>query len=480
MSHRMRLAVLSGLGAGWAATAFLPTAWAAVIGAVVPAAVCALLAESPRKAAVSAVTSGCAVVLLTLILGYRVSPQYLSLAASLVIGAPVVAMAMAKALRHSPARVSALMSSGTLVLIIIALWGAGLTQGRANPLYPFDSAAVARDVRAWGLNDYHLYVETHARMNAGEPYYSALVDASAALRPTPLQAKHSGAFGFRQPLLYWLWGLAASIGGMGIPLLYLAFGTAAVWAAYVLAGTFVRRAPALVGAAYVAAYYAGIAGSRRIMFHEFWAAALLLVALAFGARALARREQGGLLTAFAVIFALLAALVREHALLALLAGTVAWWWRPTSRPLRERLLWPLAIAAFGGLFAVHVAATGRSLMGDAGGGYEYFAISRLLNVILNGTRPDTMGSVLWGLLLLAGVVGSLLTTARARIFVAGTVAGLAFVTSAVGPAAALPGAYITPYWVALIESLALACVPLVLLRMPGAQRPSVPNAGVSA
>ncbi len=474
MSRRGLLAVLcSGLTL-LAALAFLPSPFALPACSVLPGACCALIAQTPRRAVASVIVATACVFVVTLISGYANSDTYWwSMVTALSAGSGI-AFTGAAMVARDPKRWSRVLVIGALATVLCCMWYVGFANARTNQLFPFDEAAVKRDMAANGRADHHLYLQTHVLVAQGENHYLALVKAADMLWPGRPASGHSGAIGFRQPLLSWLWAVVAPSPGLGLPALLLGFGTVATLSAYRLCSTLLRRAVSLAGASAVAALFAAIPGSPQLLHQEIWAGALALAALGSGVVVLSRpRDVPGALVAATA--ALAAALIREHAVVVIMAGVLAWWWPgPRRRSLTERSVWLLAALSFAGLYAWHLAATGRPLwVAGAGAAYAVFTPLLPLNVLTWGTTLFAGAPFAWLLVASAGVVAPLLLKGRERVYAVVAVTVLTLAICSIGPKDITGGAL--SYWGGLVAPLVLACAPLALLLIPEAKRP-VPDA----
>lgn len=271
-----------------------------------------------------------------------------------------------------------------LLLVIGLMWAGTLARAALDETYGLTlNQWLSQPIKGWVHADADKYLRIHQLMGQGTGYYEAahqVLDVTEEGRPV----QSSGAVRYRLPTLYWLWSLplpapALFVGGL------LVFATAAVAAAWALARHLAGDVAAIVAATFVALYYSGLASSFRVTFSEPWAAALVLVSFAAFLLHLDRREDRGLL-ALSVGAALGAALVREIAVFALVAGLAAAVVGDVRDGRRRWLWWAGALAFFSAAYVVHSAALGGEVFSGRFSPGLWFSpgIARLLEVVGEG------------------------------------------------------------------------------------------------
>ena len=476
---------------------FVHSPWPLFLGAIAGIAGGLGCAGVLDAVAVAALGSGLGTV--TLLVAGRLGPPpaeaFLVPALEAAVLAGAVALAVALAARAS-ARLTPLFALLGLVIVLGGAWlyalnaastpvSAAWVTGSAGRVEPFVDA-LKETPRLTAISpDESLFLLLARDVSVGRPIYPsqvAVLDASNRAHPgepVPLDEATS----YRLPTLFWLFG-ALPQNGTAEVLAGLVLLSATSVAAYLLTRRYVDVPAALVACTATAAYGAALVASPALLFSEFWAGGLGLVALALAAHSFAGGKRLVALQAAAAAVALLAALTRELAVAFLLVGLAASLVDAESRARRLWALWAVALALFAGAYALHVHAALSAYRAAGVPSGLTGPVSRIpwlhadgkglaASVALAALALGLSAGVMWAAWAL-GVVGALAVEAgRAErmllgLAVVGGTAVLAVAHSAAGPSGSgqVPG-----FWGMVVIPSVLACVPLVLSRLGAGRVP---------
>lgn len=218
--------------------------------------------------------------------------------------------------------------AGTMLALVVLLVCWGVVAG-GPPQQTFEPGQ--RDA------DLQLYGAITDRMGDGDSYYTAVgieqVDRGYPTRP---------AMTVREPTLAWL---IAGVGGEGAARVVLAtlLVAAGISMAARLRTSVPALLPSLVASVLSILTLLVMAIPKAVNFHEVWAGALIVLSLGLHTR---RRWV------LSVVLALLAAMIREHAVPYLLVMLVLAW-REGCR--KETVAWAAAVLAWAAFYGLHVA-----------------------------------------------------------------------------------------------------------------------------
>lgn len=480
--------IVAGVAAFVAILAFIYI-FSGVLGALIAGLAAGTIAgtatSSRRDAAVAAVVA--ALVAILLVVGASASfdlatvpaaaGAYLAWALTLAVASGGAAWATRLALEHFGRRWSVWLLLGCVSVAVVGGWFLAL--GAANAPDPLGSRPgmtqsewLRTKADLTTHRDAELYLREYQMVAQGRSYYDAVVAARLEADPgKPVDM--NGAVRFRLPTLFWLWAaspfspLVTFTGGL------LLLGSIGAFAAFSLGRTIGHPSLAAAAAASVAAYFASDASRTIVTFSEPWAAALVLVSAAAWALHITRKGDRAWLIV-SVVSALFAALFRELAVFALVAGLVASFSVERSGRRTAVLLWGSALVIFIAAYVAHLARLGGTFFGGGAELAQWTILSaqRFLIVASQGDRfllGLTWLSVVFVLLGLAGSMVAPVSGWRAYAITVAVLPLAAF--SIVGPTGTLaPGMPIVPvgYWGILVKPLLWAMLPAAayLLRRP--------------
>lgn len=378
--------------------------------------------------------------------------------------AAVVAAALAFVARLAldrAERLRVVFVAAGLALVVASMWFAVVTTATQPAKDGTTFAGMMSSAPAPGpeIPVQGAYLALVQRLRTGAPYYAsaagAIAEGNAAYaKPDDLHAPLT----IPGPALYLTLSRLPG-GGLGMLLAALVVGTAAVGGAFLLASQFADTPIALASASAVAGYVAGVALTIKVLDAEPWAGALGVLAL--GLLAASREgERGPVALGWAAASAaMLAALVREPAALFLLAGLAVTLADEESRARRAWVPWAIGSAAAAVALVAHARAAASALAAiqlPAGGAAVPVGVPAAFTGLALVLGVAVV--VVWVVALL-GLAGAVIAPCDAygRVMLAGSLlAGVA--TYLVLPAGSA----------GVIAPTLLACVPLVLVAIPGA------------
>lgn len=315
------------------------------------------------------------------------------------------------------------------------------------------------------VDDAQTHINVLRAMKSGTPYYKAypqVMSSYTGVRPGEL-------WNVRQPWLYWLWAILPGPGD-GLIWALLVLSSFAVVATGVFVAQWLKPPFAIPAAALVAVPLLHSLVSRNAVMAESWAVCLVLLCLACYALAL-NSPRWRAWTVAAVAFAVLAALIRELAVLPLIVGLVA------ALLYRRRkfdiVAWSAGLLMYVAFYAVHAAIAIPMLSHapnriGAGGFWNLLEGIRFGNMLIGGQLWFPFAAVALGL-----VGAAMIPDKGLRLMVAVHVLVLMttwLFLSNNPPASALPGEVVVNYWGKLVTPVLFMVSPAVLLLLPGMGR----------
>lgn len=436
-----------------------------------------LLAERIRTAAITGAVVGAAGFLLGPPNFYDFLFEFPSRSSSsgnmALLGSMLVCAAVAVVVRLLIARSSKFAGACLTVavaVLLVAFWFTPITMngvssstsnGVPNP--SFNEQLNGDIPKAMAESDPMLFINVYQGMRRGADFYPEYSRVLTRERGAGAESVAD----FRVPLLFWVWNALPD--PASIVFLFLALATAALLSVLML-----RRhvsAPLLLPAvAALSSYFLYFSLNIWLFEQEQWAGSLALLALTAHAMS-ARSAKWRGWTIAAVLFAVLALLVREVAAFALLGGIVSAFLGEREQRKFRVVAWASGGAIAAGLYGAHFLAASPYLTGAEGVprvGYGNFAFM----LAAFDFATSFLGRGGWLPLLLAGlgIVGALLVKDRGvRAFaIIATIAPLAAFL-VIGNDAHLhtdAGVAYVNYWGPCVVPLLYALVPSALAILP--------------
>ncbi len=453
---------------------YAPEVQAAILGGM-----CAALIAPTRRSAV-------AVAAAATLVGIQIGPSNpwiaartwdATLAAAVIAGllAGLVALAVRAAAGRIP-RPGTRLTWVVVAWIVANVWMTTIqvamlpSRGSAGetyaPAFQSLSGAVVL-IPADDSGDRYAYLQVLGAVKRGEPFYRTWRDQWGAL-VSPGASAGSSVVNYHLPLIFWFW---AALPGTSVSVIYayLALVSLAVAAVpLVVAGT-VRAPLAISGSAAIASYLFIHGTTLNVLFGEPWAGALAVLALAAWTRS-SVSVRWKAWTVAAVVLAVMAALVREPAVLIPVAGLgSALLVRDGQRRFRVSV-WAAGLLVFVGAYVAHYVAARPFLSGPAiGAALRPTGLATIISAVTHRTPALGQSIALPLVLASAGLVGVwLLRDARTRVFASGAVLStlLAFMLVNNGAMDAATGATVN-YWGAVVVPMMYACMPTLFAFIPG-------------
>lgn len=479
LSRRSLVALLAALGTSLAVTGGLLSLVPALQVALLVGGVGGMLAPDARRAAMI----GPAAVVLGRIFGpHSVSRGLRPMSLWEVVAAACLAAVFAAGAARLSARpkLRVALPWGAVALIVVDLWVAGVSLASAPLTDNWTGSRIpslfmqldAEMSETLSPSDQYLFFRVLRLQDRGSPYYAAFASASRDhYGPNML----GSPIHVRMPTLFWFWTALGPRHGR-IILAYLLLAGLAVLSVLWISGPGLGRPLGVVGAAAVATYLLFFAAQPVILDGEPWAAACAL--LSAGSLALSFRSarwRGALVSA--VLWALLAALVREIAAFVLLAGVVSSFAAPPGQRRVRIAAWSGGALAFAAAYGAHIVAARPYLVHAEwvskyvlAGGVEHLWAGLTYGALTFGNQPLYLAG-----LAVVGLAGAAALRSRPmRRFALWCLlvplgSFLFFASDASGGAA---GAVVN-YWGALVAPLMLAFVPAALARLLPSSRDAV-------
>jgi hypothetical protein len=335
--------------------------------------------------------------------------------------------------------------------------------GQAAPSFfqELDGTAVVEQA-----SDEYRYLRVLQAVRQGAPFYATWRDEFGPLRAANASAGDS-VFNYHLPTAFWFW---AALPGTPVSVVYayLVLASLAVAAVPIAMRGTVRLPVAIPGAAAVASYLLAYGVQLTLLGGEAWAGALGVIALAAYVRSIASTRWRAW-TVAAVALGVLAALVREPAVLLPIAGLASAFAVRDDRRRFRVAAWAAGLAVFAGLYAAHYVNVRPLLSGAATGAQlAVSGIDMAVSALTYGTTALGEGTLLPLLLAAGGIAGTLLLAdRRARVFAAACTIGSLVSYLVVNNAArdAATGAAVN-YWGGVMVPMVYACLPAALALFP--------------
>lgn len=362
------------------------------------------------------------------------------------------AAAVLGAARANRAAIAA--SALLLVTLIGHLWISGTLPGpyrasRDRLLSTLGHEPVAGRYRFDG----DIYLRTYFMMKRGEPFYRSF--ATACAEDARNLGVPRGKLNYREPFLFELWRWLPGRDGVALRDWFLAFVAVVMVCGYTLARTWVGPGPALLAPIALGGYFATAAWSGWLLFAEFWAGGVAVMA----ALALLRRRwwAGAALITVAVAF-------RELMVFLIPAYAVAWGLCRDRRPRWTTLAAGIALPLIP--LALHLVAAPSA---PGAGGWDLSAwlhggFDQLVESLRFSSNFVPLGSGMLPWAPVAALAGAAFARPAWR-------AGLLIAALAL----ALTGLFCFSageygfYWGAILQPLALAVAPLAARRADPAE-----------
>ncbi len=404
-------------------------------------------------------------------------PWYVPLGAAVIAGlmAAVIAWILKSTSRLVP-RWSRRLTWAVIVLLIANVWVTTINLARSadvgydgvsgRPVFQLLSETTATVKPADSVIDQYAFLQVVEALKRGEPFYRTWRDELGPKR-VPHGSAGNSVVNYHLPAIFWFWtGLPGT--SVSIVYAYLVLLSLAIAAVpFVTRGT-VGMPLAIPGAAGVSSYLLVYGYSLMVLSAEAWAAALGVLALAAWARSSASCRWRTW-TVLAVVLGVLAALVREPAILIPFAGLCsALFVRDRQRAFRASA-WAAGLGAFAVAYAVHYVYAQPWLDGPGlGAMLRLTGPETIISALTFGTRTLGGSGVLPLLLACLGLAGIFqVKDRRTRVFVGAAVLSsmLAYLFVTNGARSMATGAVIN-YWGIVIVPMIYACMPALFSVLP--------------
>jgi hypothetical protein len=353
------------------------------------------------------------------------------------------------------------------------LWG---------PSWPMTTTQLFRELPRANvmLLDEEIYLGTLDGVRRGIGFYRAQHDI---LNANPGRWNTASPLTYRQPLLTYLWAALGSGALIGVAWGVLA--ALSMLAAYRAATGYVRRPFAALAPGALCLVYSLMAiHPPRLLYAEMWASPLLVAAGALGAMVLAGATAPATqparlwtLNVLGATSALLALLVRELALVAVVTMILALVVDGSARKRRLWIPWAAVLPAWVASYALHAARVKAVSHGDPApllsddalvGMYVHPGLAFLSACIRwVSTAPHFVAPVV-ALCVIAVAGVPTLRRAGLRVLAAGLTAGLLVFLVVTGTPGKYPDGSYTGYWGFLFLPVVVAWAPLGLRLLPRA------------